>query len=65
MDQCENCKKPIEFCGLIWIPKWGRLKDFKLRFDTVDCVNEYKKKYSDYMENVVGYESTVTNIRGD
>lgn len=62
---CENCKKEIEYVGLIWIPKYGPLKDFKLRFDTVACVNEYKKKYSGYMEDAVGYESTVTNVRGD
>lgn len=65
VDKCENCKKNIEFCGLIWIPKWGPLKDFKLRFDTVGCVNEYKKKYSDYVEDTVGYESQCTNVRSE
>lgn len=64
-DNCENCKKPIEFVGLIWIPKYGPLKDFKLRFDTTDCVKAYHDKYSDYMEERGGWESQNTNIKED
>jgi hypothetical protein len=59
MDQCENCKKPIEYVGLIWIPTYGQLKDFKLRFCSTTCVEAYKNKYSDF----VGHESQCTNFK--
>ena len=61
-DQCENCHENIDFVGLIWIPLYGPLKDFKLRFDTVKCVEEYKSKYFAYMGDRVGHEGQCTNI---
>ena len=65
MERCENCKKPIEFVGVLWIPSYGPLRNFSLRFDTVACSKEYQDKYSKYSEEMVGYESQCTNIKGE
>lgn len=63
LDKCENCKKDIEYVGLVWIPPYGPLKDFKLRFDTMECVTKYKEKYFKEIEEDTGYESQNTNIK--
>lgn len=59
---CEVCKKPIEFVGLIWTPEYGPLKGFRIYFDTVECVNKFKADYSKYMEDRVGFESQCLNV---
>jgi hypothetical protein len=58
MNKCENCKKDIEFVGLIWTPEYGPLKGFRLYFDNVECVEAYKEKYADE----VGFESQCLNV---
>lgn len=63
MDKCELCKKPIEFVGIIWTPPYGKLKGFKLYFDTVDCAGKFKEQYSKMMEDIVGYESQCLNVK--
>lgn len=63
MDKCERCKKPIEFVGIIWTPEYGKLKGFRLYFDTVDCAKAFKEEYSKCMEEHVGYESQCTNVK--
>lgn len=63
MDKCELCKKPIEFVGIIWTPNYGKLKGFRLYFDTVVCVKNFKEQYYKAMEERVGYESQNTNIK--